>query len=219
MLARLRHDGNQIRKTIKATGKVWLFGYDVFDRLRDAVLYASAGGSVETGILYDYDALDRRIRRIQPSANSEEVYFHDGWDIDSLEQRTWGWPRGCLSCRRRANQQGVGIEVGDDGAVVAVQGTDLFGAADSRRARGRDDQSAAEVVGRVVIARRRRAAGGRVPFGQGQRLVGARQRELGAAGGLRRRPRPLVERVDVPAVVEIEFLAVGAWLDAADATI
>ena len=61
----------------------------MFDRLRDAVLYASAGGSFETGILYDYDALDRRIRRLQPSAGSEEVYFHDGWDIDSLEQRNW----------------------------------------------------------------------------------------------------------------------------------
>ena len=82
-------DGNQIRKTIKATGKVWLYTYDVFDRLREAVLYASPGGSIETAVAYDYDALDRRIRRVQPSANSEELYFHDGWDIDSLDQRTW----------------------------------------------------------------------------------------------------------------------------------
>ncbi len=36
-------DGNLIRKSIKADGKEWRYGYDIYDRLTSAGLYAGAG--------------------------------------------------------------------------------------------------------------------------------------------------------------------------------
>ena len=48
-----------------------------------------------------YDALDRRISRAeqQPSGRQQlEDYFHDGWDVDSIDQRQCYFPTTLVRC-------------------------------------------------------------------------------------------------------------------------
>ena len=83
-------DGNLIKKTIKVSGQQWRYQYSAYDHLIRAQLFASATASLPiSDIKYAYDALNRRVKRDESGARRiVEHYFHDGWDIDSIDELT-----------------------------------------------------------------------------------------------------------------------------------
>lgn len=74
-------NGNQIRKTVKATGLSWHYGYSVYDELISVGRYPSAT-SADLTVAYAYDALGRRAleerRDDTGQVTARKSFLHDG---------------------------------------------------------------------------------------------------------------------------------------------
>lgn len=77
-------NGNLIRKTVKASGLTWRYGYSAYDELVLVSRHASAstGAPAALTITYGYDALARRVWERRQDASGTETSFrsflHDG---------------------------------------------------------------------------------------------------------------------------------------------
>ena len=77
-------NGNLIRKTVKASGLTWRYGYSAYDELVLVSRHASAstGATAELAVSYGYDALGPGVwERRQDSSGTEtsfRSFLHDG---------------------------------------------------------------------------------------------------------------------------------------------
>ncbi len=106
-------DGNLIRKSIKADGKEWRYGYDIYDRLISAGLYASAGASSPEKLkTYVYDAFDRRVSAFDETAGGlssttpARHTLHDEWNVLVQQESPQGSGGPASSQSRRWFTQG-----------------------------------------------------------------------------------------------------------------
>ncbi|PZP64886.1 MAG: hypothetical protein DI604_25960, partial [Delftia acidovorans] len=70
-------NGNLIRKTVKASGLTWRYGYSAYDELVLVSRHASAstGATAELTVSYRYDALGRRLSERRQDASGTETSF------------------------------------------------------------------------------------------------------------------------------------------------
>ncbi len=108
-------NGNLVRKTVKASGETWRYGYSVFDELVRATKHASPDPAAPPVLTkrWDYDPLGRRAREYGPSGN--RVFHHDGEQV-AME---WTFASGL---RSRAIRWYTHSDVTDD--LLAITGLD-----------------------------------------------------------------------------------------------